>query len=275
MIMSGLLAFLLAVTAGAGVLTEELYSAFLSEDLVAFQFFQDLVSLLLVPLLLLAIFLARQGSLRAFVLWLGILIYAAYYYAFYCFGYVYTAYYPLYLAVMGLATYTLAGLLGNVNLRFFRQHVGDKMPVRLIASVLGMTALFIPLWLTMLVQRINTQQAATTDLVFVLDLPFLIPACLVAALKIWQHRPFGYLLSGPLLFKASLSGMLLTGGEFMKTQLGQSPAFDQLALYLFLAIVGAIGLFCYLRNLHSGEIHHEYSSAEPYTSGDYASERIE
>jgi len=247
--MSLLMALLLLITAGTGILSDGLYRPFMSESMAAFQFFQDLVSLLLVPLLLVALYLAYRGSLRAFVVWLGILIYAAYYYAFYSFGFVYTIYYPLYLAVMGLAIYSLAGLVGNADLQFFRQHVGDKMPIRLIAVVLGSTVLFIPLWLTMLVQHINTQQVGATDLVFVLDLPFLIPACLLAAVLVWQRRPFGYLLSGPLLFKATVSGILLAGGELVKMQRGMAPAFDQLAIYLFLAIVGSIGIVRYMGNL--------------------------
>jgi hypothetical protein len=150
---------------------------------------------------------------------------------------------------MGLAVYSLAGLLGNVKLDFFCQYVGEKMPVRLVAIVLGITLLFIPLWFVMLAQRISTQEVGATDLVFVLDLPFLIPACLLGAVLVWQRRPFGYLLSGPLLFKVTISGVLLAGGELMKVIHGLTPAYEQLAIYLFLAIAGAIALALYLDNL--------------------------
>lgn len=249
-IMSILIAALLLITAGAGVMTEGIYSPFLNESLVAFQWFQDLISLFFAPLLLAMVIFANRGSLRAFVIWFGILIYVAYYYAFYCFGFVYTIYYPLYLALMGLAFYSMIGLLTTADLKFLQQHVGDKMPVRLIGCVLGMTLLFTPIWLSMIWQGIQTQQAGTTDLVFVLDLPFLIPACALAAVQIWRKRPFGFLLSGPLLFKATVSGILLTGGEMLKVQHGLAPAWDQLVLYLFLAVVGSIGLLQYMRNLH-------------------------
>jgi len=251
MVMSIVVALLLLITGGAGVLSDGLYRPFMSESMAAFQYFQDLISLLFAPLLLVAIYMTYRASLRAFVIWLGILVYAAYYYAFYCFGFVYTLYYPLYLAVMGLATYTLAGLLANVDLHYFYLHVDGKMPVRLVAAVLGITLLFIPLWLTMLMQRMSTQQAGATDLVFVLDLAFLIPACLLGAVLVWRRRPFGYLLSGPLLFKATVSGVLLAGGELMKLPHGMTPAFDQLAIYLFLAIVGSIALVRYLGSVHS------------------------
>jgi hypothetical protein len=262
-LMGILIALLLLLTAGAGILVEDIYRPFLSETLGAFQFFQDLLSLLFAPLLLVVMVYTQRGSLRAFVLWAGLLIYVAYYYAFYCFGFVYTVFYPLYLLLMGLATYSLIGMLTSVDLPRFRQHVGNQMPVRLISGVLAMTLLFIPIWLSIMFQGIRTQQAGTTDLVFVLDLPFLIPACVLAAVQIWRRRPLGYLLSGPLLFKATVSGILLTGGEFLKMQWGLPPALDQLAMYLFLAVVGSIGLVLYMRNLQAGQAQTtEFSSRE-------------
>jgi hypothetical protein len=249
-VMGALITGLLLITAGAGIFVEGIYRPFLNEQLVAFQFFQDGLSLLAAPLLVAAMILTSRGSLRAFVIWLGILVYVAYYYAFYCFDFVYTSYYPLYLALMGLATFSLLGLLASVDLERFRQQVDERMPVRLISGVLGMTLLFVPIWLIMIWQGIQAEQVGDTDLVFVLDLAFLIPTCLFAAIQIWRRRAVGFLFSGPLLFKATVSGILLTGGELLKVQRGLMPAFDQLAMYLFLAVVGLIGLVLYIRNLH-------------------------
>jgi hypothetical protein len=249
-VMGAVIAALLAITGGAGVLVEGLYRPFLSEPLVAFQFWQDLVSLLFAPLLVAAMVRTARGSVRAFVIWTGLLVYTLYYYAFYVFDFVYTAYYPLYLALVGLAAYSLIGLLTSVDPCRFCTHVGQAMPVRLIGGVLGTTLLFVPIWLIGVAQSIARQQPGETDLVFVFDLPFLIPACVVAAVQVWRRRPLGYLLSGPLLVKAVASGVLLTGGELLKLQRGLPLAIEQLAMYLVLAVVGGAGLALYLRHLH-------------------------
>jgi hypothetical protein len=252
--MGSLIAALVMITAAAGVMDGSMYMPFLSAEIVAFQALQDALSLLFAPLLLAAMLFTRHGSRRALVIWAGLLIYFAYYYAFYAFGFVYTIYYPLYLAVIGLGVYSLIGLLAKVDTADFADHVADTMPVRLIACVLGMTLLFVPIWLAMIVQGIRTQQVQPTALVFVLDLPFLIPACVWAAVLIWRRRAFGYVISGPLLFKATVSGVLLTGGELMKIWRGLPPAWDQLSLYIFLGVVGLIGLLRYLYNIRdSGE----------------------
>jgi hypothetical protein len=249
-LMGTLIAALLAVTAAAGLFVEGLYRPFLSETLIAFQFFQDLVSLIFAPLLLVAMYLTSRGSLRAFVIWAGLLVYVAYYYAFYAFGFVYTLFYPLYLALIGLASASLIGMLTSVDLQTFRTHVSDRMPVRFIGVVLGTAVLFVPIWLSMMVQHIAAQQASETDLVFVFDLCFLIPAIVFAAVQIWRRRPIGYLLCGVLLIKATISGLLLTGGELLKMQRGLPPALDQLAMYVFLGVAGLLGLVFYMRNLH-------------------------
>jgi hypothetical protein len=248
-VLGSLIALLLVITAGAGVFVEGLYKPFLPAELVAFQYFQDLVSLIFAPVLVVAMLYTGRGSTRAFIIWAGLLVYVLYYYAFYGFGMVYTAYYPLYLALMGLSGFSLIGMLTAVDLEVFQKLVTSRMPVRLIAVVLGMSVLFVPIWLGMLMQGIAAQQASSTALVFVLDLSFLIPAIAYTAVQACRRRPVGYLLSGVFLFKATVSGILLTGGEFLKMQRGLPPAIDQLGIYVFLAIAGSLGLALYMRNL--------------------------
>jgi hypothetical protein len=153
-LMGGLIALFLAITAAAGLLIEGIYQPFMSEGLVAAHFIQDFVSLLCAPLLVAAMILTRGGSARAFVLWGGLLVYTIYYYAFYAFDHVMTVVYPLYIALIGLGVYSLIGLLVSVDLAAFGKRVNDRMPVRFIAVVLGMTLLFLPLWLDMMAQDI-------------------------------------------------------------------------------------------------------------------------
>ena len=263
-VLGSLIALLLVITAGAGVFTKGLYTPFLSAELVAFQYFQDLVSLLFAPLLIAAMVYAGRGSARAFIIWAGLLVYVLYYYAFYGFGMVYTAYYPLYLVLMGLSGFSLIGMLTAVDLGAFHKLVTDRMPVRFIAVVLGMSVLFVPIWLGMMMQGIAAQQASNTALVFVLDLSFLIPAIAFTAVQICRQRPVGYLLSGVFLFKATVSGILLTGGEFLKMQRGLPPAMDQLGMYVFLAVAGSLGLMFYMRNLRVGsEVAVQQNSLQP------------
>jgi hypothetical protein len=249
--MGSLIALLLAITAGAGVLIANFYAPFITAPgYVAALWVQDLVSLLAAPILVAAMFWTLRGSRRAFVVWCGVLVYTIYYYAFYVFGFTYTVLYPLYLVLMGLGVYSLIGLLAGVDLAAFATGVDAKMPVRTLAVILLIALLFIPLWGSMLARDIQAQQPRVTALVFVLDLCFLLPAIAIAAVQLWQRRPLGYLLSGILLIKAAVSGILLAVSTIWAAQLGMPLAVEELGMYLFLTIAGSAGVFFYMRHLH-------------------------
>ncbi len=250
-IMGSLIVLLLAGTAGTGLLVKNFYAPFIiAPGFVAALWVQDLVSLLAAPVLAAAMVWTRRGSRRAFVVWCGILVYAIYYYAFYVFGFTYTVLYPLYLALMGLGVYSLIGLLAGADLDAFGAGVDAKLPVRTLAVILLIALLFIPLWGSILAQDIKAQQPRVTALVFVLDLCFLLPAIAIAAVQMWQRRPFGFLLSGILLIKAAVSGILLAVSTVWAAQLGMPLAVEELGMYLFLTIAGSGGLFVYMRHLH-------------------------
>jgi hypothetical protein len=267
-IMGGLIALLLALTAGAGVLVKDFYAPFITQpNLIVALYVQDLVSLLATPVLVAAMWWAQRGSRRALVVWCGVLVYTVYYYAFYVFGNVYNVAYPLYLALMGLGVYSLIGLLAGVNLPVFARGVDGKLPVRALAAILLVALLFVPLWSAMLVQDIRAQQPRTTALVFVLDLCFLLPAITIAAVQLWRRRPLGYLLSGVLLIKAAVSGILLAVSTLWAVQLGfMALPVEELGMYLFLTIAGSAGIVLYMRHLH-GSAAAVQATAKPLAQG--------
>lgn len=254
-IMGGLIALLLTITATAGVLIPGLYSPFVANPvLIAGLFVQDAVSLLAVPILIAAMVWTPRGSRRAFVVWCAVLVFIAYYISFYVFGYTYTVFYPLQLALLGLSVYSLIGLLAGVDLPAFAAGVDARMPVRTLAVILLIALLFVPLWGSILAHDIQAAQPRDTALVFVLDLVFLLPAIAIAAVQLWQRRPFGYLLGGILLIKAAVSGILLTVSTLWATQLGLPLPVEELGMYLFLTVAGSAGVYLYMRHLHASAV---------------------
>jgi hypothetical protein len=248
-VMGSLIAVMVAVVAAGGMLNPDMYRPVLVSDaLVAGLPVQDFLSLIAAVLLVVAMVSTGRGSVRAFVVWAGLLVFIAYYYAFYCFGYIYTIYYPLYLAILGMSVYSLAGLLVGVDVNVYMQYIREKMPVRFISFVLAMPLLLVPIWSMGILRGIRTQQAVPADLVFVLDLCFMIPAMTFAAVQIWRRRPVGYLLGGVLLVKAALSGILLTGGSLRQVLLGYTVGPD-VGMYIFLLVAGIAGFVLFMRNL--------------------------
>ncbi|MBK8050392.1 MAG: hypothetical protein IPK16_26790, partial [Anaerolineales bacterium] len=167
-----------------------------------------------------------------------------------------------YLAIMGLSIYSLIGLFGGLQQQRFAANVDRRMPVRFLAFVLAVPLLLVPVWGMGIYQGIRTQQAGAADLVFVLDLTILLPAMTIAAVQIWKRSALGYQISGPLLVKAAISGLLLTAGSLMQIVKGFSVGPD-VAMYLFLLVAGAAGLLFYLKHLHEPTVSSEVQPAAP------------
>jgi hypothetical protein len=140
------------------------------------------------------------------------------------------------------------------------------MPVRTLAAILLVALLFVPLWGSMIAQDIQARQARPTSLVFVLDLCFLLPAIAIAAVQLWRRRPLGYLLSGILLIKAAVSGILLAVSTLWGVQLGLPLPVEELSMYLFLTVAGSAGVVLYMRHLH-GAVLAQHAPAAPLTRG--------
>lgn len=234
------LAVLLAVCGGTGIFVPGFYEPWLERYGLAYSqvFVQDVVSLALAPILAIAIARARRGSYPALVVWAGISLFAAYYFSFYGMDKLATPLYPAYLAVIGLGFYSLAGHLSAVDPEDAAARAPSRAAPRFGAAVLGMTGLFVPLWTILVIRMIRTTVVEPAATVFLLDLSFLIPAAIYAAVMLWRRRPEGWFLGSVLLFKSFVSGILLSGGTLWDAFAGRAWDPAQLGLYLFLAVAG-------------------------------------
>ena len=186
------LAFLAVILAGgaslAGLVLPELYRD--NAAMTAQARGTDLATLLVaVPSLLIGLWRARSGSMAAQLVVLGMLAYLIYAYAIFAFQVVINAATPAHIAILGLATWSLLlrlPVLGELGERGF----GARLPRRVTAGFLGVIVLaFGGLWLSEIVGSIasGALPASVSDLdlptsaVYTLDLAFLLPAMVVAA----------------------------------------------------------------------------------------------
>jgi len=94
----------------------------------------DRVTLFLaVPLTLFAFVTALRGSLRGLMLWLGMLWFLVYNYAFYLFGAAFNAHFLLYVALFILPVLALAGGLVDLHPLVVR----ERMPAKPLARAIG------------------------------------------------------------------------------------------------------------------------------------------
>lgn len=155
--------------------------------------------------------LASRGSLAAYLAWLGVVAYAAYSYAIYAFAIHFGPLFLVYVAVLGLSTYALAGGAAELGAARVQAAAGPRAPIRPVAWLaIGLGAAFALLWLaeTLRAAAAGTEPDAlaetglVTNPVHVLDLALFLPALILGGVLLARRRPLGYVLAPVTLFAA-------------------------------------------------------------------------
>jgi len=169
---------------------------------------QDIANLIAFTALLVLAYLARRGSLRAYLAWAGVLGYSVYTYAMYVFDVHFGPLFLLWVAVFGLSIYALIGALAALDPAQVRVRFGDRAPVRSTSVVLIVVGvLFALLWLSEIVPSMlagTTPDSLVvsglpTSPVHVLDLAVLLPAAVAAGLLLRRGGSWGYVLAPVVL----------------------------------------------------------------------------
>jgi hypothetical protein len=178
---------------------------------------QDIASLALIsPAWLILAALALRGSLRAYLLWLGVLTFTVYNYVIYTFSIPFGPLFPLWVAVLGLSLYALIGGLRAVDHAEVQASFTSRRAVVVTAWFLIVAAvLFGLLWLSedvpALVAGTRPQSVVDMDLptnpVHILDLAFYLPAAILTGVLLLKDKSPGHTLAPALLVFLILTGI--------------------------------------------------------------------
>ncbi len=258
--LSGGLALLLVVASAAGLFIPGLYRD--SPDWVAQTRATDLVTLVVaVPALLAALVLAARGSLRAQVVWLGVVGHILYMYVIYAFDVAFNPLFLVYVAALSLAVWSLVALLVRIDPRAVGARHGPGLPVRTISLYLiGVAALFALTWLKDIVPAImgNTTPASlartaqVTNPVEVLDLSLFLPFAVLSGIWLWQQRPWGDVLAGMALTTMTLVGLSVIVDMVFERLADPTVSLSMAPVFAVVTLVGLGLLVRYLRTLLPG-----------------------
>ena len=250
-ILSAVIVVLLPIASAGGLLVKRVYAPVLPEHIVPAVLGADLLSLLAVPVLAISLYFAMRGSLRGLITLTGVLGYVAYAYAFATFEAYYTVLFPVYVALLGLSIYALVGILINIDGETYRQHIGERMPIKVISLFLiVIDALVIPAWLWAVTNTIAAGELTIGfNTIYVLDLALVLPAFLIGAVKLWRKEGSGYILSGALLVKAATLGLSIIFGHAFTYAQGFTVPWGLAGLFLALTAVSITLAIVYLKNL--------------------------
>lgn len=244
--LSVLVAGLVLIASNAGLLLKGTYARETTSNALQ-SVGQDIENSIAVNTLLLAVYFVSKGSVRAFLLWIGVLIALLYSYVIYAFAVHFNSLFLVYVAILGLSFYTL--VVSLIRLPLDRLQPSFTATTRAVSVFLAVVAiLFYLQWLSedipaLLARKIPQsvmENGLLTNPVHVLDMGLLLPAMLITAILLWRRKLLGYLLAIPLLVFSILTGIGILAIFFVMGSKGipASPVVELLfALIVLVSIV--------------------------------------
>lgn len=233
----------------------------------------DLVRLVVaVPVLVAALMFTKRGSQRALLIWLGMLWLTVYDYAFFLFGAAFNVFFLVYVALFSLSILALIFAVPRVDAKAISRKFKARTPVRWISGYMLFIAIFLGgLWgaqtlnfmVTGQLPQSNIDSGHTTNIVFALDLALLVPGLVLAAIWLWQRRPWGYILGAMMLVKGTIYPMALIGMAIFYYD--ATGIWDPLAwFWIVFTAVSLIASATFFGNIESGrEQVDSHAQAEP------------
>jgi len=204
----------------------------------------DLVTLLLgAPLLVVAFWLARRGSLRGRLLLAGTLGFILYTYMSMCFGTAYNQLFLVYVAIWGLSLYAFILTLMSFNLAALPQHFSDRLPRRWIAGLLFFVGAFLLLaWLGRIIPTISTATVppldnVTTMFIQAMDLVLVVPLCGLAGVLLLRRSAWGYLLASVALLKFLTMGTAVALMALNMARIGEPVSVIEVVIFPAIALI--------------------------------------
>ena len=199
-----------------------------------------------VPVLLGALALARRGSPRARLVWLGMLGYLAYNDAFYLFGAALNTFFPIYVVLLVLTVVTLATALTQLDVAATCQAFSPRTPARGVGGYLvvlgtGLCAVWFVFWAGHVFAGATLPVGAEAfRVVAALDLTVLVPVLLGGGTLLWRRRPWGYVLGAAAGVMGTGYLLVLATGSLIAVVRGLADAPGELPLWGSLAVSTAV-----------------------------------
>jgi len=245
--LSVLVAFLVLLASGAGLFLKSLYAReTMSWTVQAYG--QDIANIVAAATLFITVYFVNTESVKAFLIWMGVLISLIYPYIIYAFAIHFNSLFLVYVAIVGLSFYTLVGSLIRINLNSLQAAFSATTKARLVSVFLLLVALLfsflwlsedIPALLTGKIPQSVTESGLLTSPVHVLDLGLYLPAMIITAILLWRRKLLGYLLAIPLLVFNILTGIGIVAAQFAASSKGLAAS---LGVELFIAVIVVVSL---------------------------------
>jgi hypothetical protein len=214
-----------------------------------------------VPTLVIAMWLARGGSARAVVVWLGAVMYLAYNAFMLLLATPFNRLFLGNVAMMGLSIAAGITLAATIDVEELAARCDPRLPARTLAAFIAVIVVGNGLlWLKGAMQGIVRDvplealdgTGLTTVPTWVQDLSFWLPLLLVAAIWLWRRKPWGYLLAGAGLVYWVLEGVTVATDQWLGHRADPASTVVSTAAvpgFAVLAVIALVAALVFLRNV--------------------------
>ncbi len=232
------------------------------------------VPLLGVPALAVSMALARAGSARALLSWLGAAAFVLYNSVMFLFATPFNRLFLLDVAMLALAAWSVGVLTWQIDVPGLGMRFTEKTPVRPVAVYVWIVVTLNSLaWLSKIFPALASGEQASflrgtglpTNVVYVQDLALWLPLIAVAAAWLWRRRSRGYLVIGGSLVMWILESASIALDQWYGHAADPASPVASAALvpaFGVLALIGLVPAFYLFRGLPGGALGRHIPVAE-------------
>jgi hypothetical protein len=213
---------------------------------------QDVVTAIIAALFIFTILFADYSKVKVKVLWLGLLMYLFYIYAYFAFGGITSIFYLLYIVIAGISLYLFFFILAEIiNAKLLP--VAKKRYPRIFISVFLILCVGIvaSIEIIEIISKtiINKESINPFFVFYVLDLAIVFPFIIISSVLNYLKSSFGYLLSGIALLKVvTILPAVVFNDIFHRIYVGY---FLDLTFDIIAVIFTLIGIYLVIRYLRT------------------------
>lgn len=257
--LSVIILLLMVAASAGGLFIDDIYR---DNFLVASGWYgNDWVTLILaVPAMAVSLILSKRGSRRAQLVWLGMLFYTLYNYAFYLFGAAFNSLFLLYVSLFTLSIFALIFGIYSLDVQEISEQFKPGTPVKAIGGFMAIVALFLGMFhIAVSMEYVFTEKLPemivvldqSTNLISALDLSLTVSFGLLGAVLLWKRRAWGYVVAVIWNVKSAVYLTALSAATVSGFLAGASESVIELSLWAPIGAGCFISLVVLLSNLES------------------------
>lgn len=254
---SVLVAFLVLLASSAGLFLKSTYARETPSYALQGRG-QDIENCVAAVALLIAISFVSKGSVKAYLVWMGVLVALIYSYVVYAFAVHFNNLFLVYVAILGLSFYTLVGSVMRLHLESLQPSLAATTKARLVSVfLLPVAFLFYFQWLgedipALVMGKVPQSvivNGVLTNPVHVLDIGLLLPAMIITAILLWRRKLLGYILAIPLLIFTILTGIGILAIFVVMSMKGIPTSLVVELLFALIVVVSLVLSILFLREV--------------------------